>query len=186
MKKLFTRHMIIFLMLITTATYLNAQGFVSPYEPSVVKAFADSLMEEGFLTQAEGEYKRYLFSLPQGDDISYKTNQTFQSSLAALTNIYNQQNNVNGIEWLKDGFYWQAETLVKEKMNFVQAEFIFKERNYQDFWIFSQSIVPERKDFSPDFKNLIDVSELLLNNDIGGLKAFCKGVAALNSDYEKL
>ena len=173
---------IIFVFLFTAAAYSQP----SPYEPEVLKAFADSLYNDGFLSQAEGEYKRYLFSLPQGDDISYKTNQTFQSSLAALTNIYNQQNNVNGIEWLKDGFYWQAETLVKEKINFVQAEFIFKERNYQDFRLFSQSIVPERKDFSPDFKNLIDVSELLLNNDIGGLKAFCKGVAALNPDYEKL
>ena len=163
------------------------QGAVpSPYEPEVLKAFADSLYNDGFLSQAEGEYKRYLFSFPQGEDISYISNQTFQSSLLALTNIYNIQENTAGIEWLKDGFYWQSETLVKEKMNFVQAEFIFKERNAQKFNLFSQSIVGERKDFSPALKNLVDVSELLLNNDIGGLKAFCKGVAAHNPNYEKL
>ena len=39
----------------------HAAGFaVSPYEPQVVKAFADSLYQEGFLSQAEGEYKRFL------------------------------------------------------------------------------------------------------------------------------
>ena len=163
-----------------------SQSTPSPYEPEVLKAFADSLYDDGFLNQAEGEYKRYLFSLPQGDDISYKTNQTFQSSLLALTNIYNIQENVTGLQWLKDGFYGEAETPVKEKINFVQAEFIFKERNSQSFDLFSQSILGEREDFSPNFKNLIDASSLLLNNDIGGLKTFCNGVAAINPDYEKL
>ena len=185
MKKYF---FIVMIFLITVTAY--SQKLPSPYEPEVLKAFADSLYNDGFLSQAEGEYKRYLFSFPMGDDyvpdFSYETNQTFQSSLLALTNIYKVQENARGLEWLKDGFYWIAERPVKEKMNFVQAEFLFKQGEPEAFNLFAAGLLPERKDFSPDFKNLIDVSELLLNNDIGGLNAFCKALVLHNSDYEKL
>ena len=180
MKKFF-----LIILVLLCASFFYAQGNAavpSPYEPEVLKAFADSLYNEGFLIQAESEYKRFLFTLPE-QDIS---NVAMQDSLLALTNIYKKQNSVSGITWLKDNFYSTAEIPVKEKINFVQAEFIFKERNTQSFNLFSNSILSERKDFSPKFKTLIDVSELLLNNDIGGLGAFCKGAAALNPDYEKL
>ena len=63
----------------------------SPYEPSILKSFADSLYEEGFLTQAEGEYKRYLFS--QTDFLQENTD--IQTSLLALYNIYKKQNDTN-------------------------------------------------------------------------------------------
>ena len=179
-----------FLLIITFLAgsfFIYAQGSTQsttpyPYDPDVLKAFADSLYNEGFLTQAEGEYKRFLFALPNQDF----TNTAAQDSLLTLTNIYKKQSSVSGITWLKDNFYSVAQIPVKEKMNFVQAEFIFKERDTQNFNLFSTSILSERKDFSPKFKTLIDVSELLLNNDIGGLGAFCKGAAALNPDYEKL
>ena len=186
MKKLF----FVFILFIA-ATGVYSQSAVqsagqsavpSPYEPQVLKAFADSLYNDGFLSQAEGEYKRYLFSFPE----TQTPDSRMQDSLLALTSIYKKQSNVSGITWLKETFYSAAETPVREKMNFVQAEFIFKERDTQRFNLFSESILPERKDFTTQFKTLVDVSELLLNNDIAGLKAFCKGAAALNPDYEKL
>lgn len=184
MKKVFLCIIVFF-----SAFYLQAQsnkaGFVipSPYEPDVLKAFADSLYSQGFLSQAEGEYKRLLFALPEEEVLQ---NQNAQTSLLALSNIYKKQNNLGGIVWLKENFYSQAQLPVKEKINFVQAEFLFKERNAGNFCNFSDSLLAERKDFSPDFKNLVDVSELLLKNDIGGLRAFTTGLAALNPDYQEL
>ena len=102
------------------------QSVPSPYEPDILFSFANSLYDEGFLNQAEGEYKRFLFALPPD---SLNSNLKVQTSLTALTNIYKKQNSVNGIEWLKKNFYSNAQTPVKEKINFVQADFIFKERN---------------------------------------------------------
>ena len=172
-----------FLILTIFMIMLNAYAAPSPYEPEVLIAFADSLYNDGFLSQAEGEYKRFLFTLPEDQS---KADKNAQSSLLALTNIYKSQNNVGGITWLKENFYSQAQTPVKEKINFVQAQFIFKERDTQSFNLFANSILPERIDFSPDFKDLVDVSQLLLNNDIGGLRAFCSGLAIRNPDYESL
>lgn len=184
MKKVFLC-IIVFLSALYLQAQSNKAGLVipSPYEPDVLKAFADSLYSQGFLSQAEGEYKRLLFALPEEEVLQ---NQNAQTSLLALSNIYKKQNNLGGIVWLKENFYSQAQLPVKEKINFVQAEFLFKERNAGNFCNFSDSLLAERKDFSPDLKNLVDVSELLLKNDIGGLRAFTTGLAALNPDYQEL
>ena len=185
-RKLFAVIILITASLCWSQNLNSGRQVPSPYEPEVLKAFADSLFEDGFISQAEGEYKRLIFALPQQDSQTRKDNPLFQSSLLSLTNIYKKQQNINGIEWLRNGFYFEADIPVKEKMNFVQAEFLFKEREAQAFNSFTNSLLSERKDFSPDFKDLIDVSELLLNNDIGGLNAFCKALRLRNSDYEKL
>ena len=171
------------MILFTVGANAEDAGVPSPYEPDVLKAFADSLYNEGFLAQAEGEYKRFLFSLPAEDTLG---SQNAQESLLALTNIYKKQSNAGGIEWLNENLYFYAKTPVREKINFVRAEFIFKERNCEDFAEFSNSLLGERKDFSMTFKNLVDVSELLLDKDIGGLKAFTAGVSAKNPNYEPL
>lgn len=179
-----------FLILIcsTFVIFLNAQNYSksaapkdipSPYETEVLKAFADSLYDDGFLSQAEGEYKRLLFAQPQEGNI-------FQDSILALANIYNKQENVTGIEWLKENFYDNSNPFVKEKINFVQAEFIFKSRNAENFSLFTAGIENDKQSFSPDFSNLIDTSSLILNNDIKGLKTFCADLALVNPDYEKL
>ena len=160
----------------------SATGVPSPFEPEILKTFADSLYSEGFLTQAESEYKRYLFSFPQNQ----KNDNSFQTTLLDLTNIYKKQNNLSGIEWLKKNFYSNAATPVKEKINFVQADFLFKTRSASRFQTFTNSIEQEKEAFSPKFVNLIDASSLLLDNDINGLKILCSGLSEINSDYEKL
>ena len=154
----------------------------SPYEPSILKSFADSLYEEGFLTQAEGEYKRYLFS--QTDFLQENTD--LQTSLLALSNIYKKQNDTNGITWLKENFYDSAIFSVKEKINFTQAGFVFKTRNASDFSLFTASFEQDKQDFSRVFTDLIDTSVLVLHNDIGGLKNQCARLSRTNPDYEKL
>ena len=176
MKKLLLGTALLFTMIFLQAqNNTTASPLPSPYEPRVLKAFADSLYDEGFLSQAEGEYKRLLFAEPG-----------LQEPLLALTNIYKKQQSLSGIQWLKSNFYDGASIPVKENINFVQAQLLFKEGDAQNFNLFSNSILAERIDFSPRLKNLIDVSELLLNQDIGGLRAFTLGLAANYPNYEKL
>ena len=150
----------------------------APFDPPVVKAFADSLYEEGFLLQAEGEYKRYLFSTDEVD----------QTAILSLTNIYKKQNDIAGITWLKEGFFDSAEPLVKEKINHVQAGFIFKERNAEAFsdFVQSQTFSGHQSLFSPQFVNLVNASDLLLKKDIPGLKALCSETAPQFSVFQPL
>ena len=160
----------------------KSSALPSPYEADILKAFADSLYEEGFLSQAEGEYKRFLFS--QTD--KSQDNQNLQSSLLALTNIYKKQKNTNGINWLRQNFYDSAVISVKEKICYTQAAFIFKTRSKQDFSLFSTSFEQNKNDFTIDFTNLINTSTLLLNNDIEGLKNHCARLSSTNPDYKQL
>lgn len=183
MKKHFFYILIIFLALSVHAqNNQKSSATPSPYDPDILKAFADSLYEEGFLTQAEGEYKRFLFTQTEEE----QNNANFQLSLLALTNIYKKQKDTNGIDWLKKNFYDKATVPVKEQINFTQAAFIFKSRKTQDFSLFEASFEEDKKNFTVDFTNLIDTSVLVLHNDIGGLKNQCALLARTNPDYEKL
>lgn len=153
----------------------------SPFEPELVKAFADSLYQEGFLLQAEGEYKRYLFSQPENPD---KIN--FNSSLISLCNIYRQQKNIEGALWLNEKFYNQAEVTARQKMSFLKADFLFRERNAAPFSLFAADIEKDLKTFMPDFSRLTDVSQRLLNKDISVLKIILPGYAQESALFEPL
>ena len=183
MKKRFLLPVIFMLVIAAHSQNKASSGTAtpSPYEPDILKAFADSLYNEGFLSQAEGEYKRFLFSPEvKSEDSNY------QSSLLALTNIYKKQNSTNGIEWLKQGFYDKAEIPVKEKINFTQAGFVFKTRSAFDFLLFTNSFEPDKNNFSSTFTDLINTSTLVLNKDIEGLKTQCAILSVSNPDYETL
>ena len=180
------RFFYILIILLSTRLYgqskTSATDLPSPYAPAVLKSFADSLYEEGFLSQAEGEYKRYLFTqsplLPENQDL--------QSSLLTLSNIYKKQKDTNGITWLRQNFYDSAITPVKETINFIQAGFVFKTRNASDFSILETSFEEDKADFSRVFTDLIDTSMLVLHNDIDRLKNKCERLSKTNVDYEKL
>lgn len=156
----------------------------APFESQVVKAFADSLYQEGFLSQAEGEYKRYLFQV----EFTEAPKSEYQSSLLSLCNIYKAQNDKAGITWLKNGFFNFAEPPVKEKINLVQGSFLFKERNQEAFSLFvnSDTVSGQYSLFNPEFVNLITASDLLLKKDISGLSAFCSTLVPQYSEYETL
>ena len=153
----------------------------SPFEPELVKAFADSLYQEGFLSQAEGEYKRYLFSQPEKND---KAN--FDSSLISLCNIYRQQKNKEGVLWLNEKFYPQAGLAAKEKLSFLKADFLFRERTPEPFSLFAATLEDDLKSFSPDFSRLTDVSKRLLDKDISLLKAILPVYAQASPVFEPL
>lgn len=160
----------------------------SAYEPAIVKAFADSLYTEGFFNQAEGEYKRYLFSIENTGALSTTGQQEYQDSLLALCNIYKKHSDVTGISWLKNGFFDSAEPFVKQKINHVQGSFIFKERDSLAFSAFvqSESVAGQSALFTPEFVNLINASDLVLKKDISGLSELCTGLVTENANFEKL
>lgn len=165
-----------------------AQTSPAPFDPPIIKAFADSLYEEGFLAQAEGEYKRYLFSIDDITALSTIQQQEFQSSLLSLCNIYKKQNNKDGINWLKNAFFEPALPEVKEKINLLQGQFIFKERNTDSFSRFASSDSMEKQSalFTPDFVNLVKASDLLLKKDISTLSDLCSTLVPQFINFEKL
>ena len=181
MKKLISSLIILF-----CAGLLFAQP--SPFDPPVVKAFADTLYEQGFLSQAEGEYKRYLFSVDNIKEQDTLAQQEYQSSILSLCNIYKVQNDKAGITWLKDGFFDASEPLVKQKINHVQGSFIFKERNADTFSLFASSpaVAGQTDLFTPEFVNLIKASELVLKKDITQLSTLCSDISLQYTDFQKL
>ena len=171
MKKVFAA---LWLITVCTFTGLSANAFaleVSPYAPSTIKAFADSLYGQGFLSQAEGEYKRYLYSFDFNSQLEASLGFEFQSSLNSLCNIYKTQQNKSGVLWLKSNFYQNANNSVKQKMNLLEGKYIFTERNAAAFEKFSQSL--ELTSFSADFCSLIKASDFVLNKKISELSEFC-------------
>ena len=84
------------LLNLTAQNSKTNQNLPSPFEPPIVKAFADSLFAEGFLLEAENEYKRYLFCT---DDYN---SSDFQSTIYTLSAIYKSDKNVKGINWLNN------------------------------------------------------------------------------------
>ncbi len=143
----------------------------APYAASTLKAFADSLYNEGFLSQAESQYKLYLFSFDFNSQPQVEQNLDFQASLSSLCNIYKSQQNKSGINWLKKNFYRYAQLPLKEEINLIQGKYIFMERKADDFEAFSRPL--ETESFSPDFSRLLKASAFVLNKDIQPLKELC-------------
>ena len=171
-----------------TAATAKTSDTPAPFEPAVVKAFADSLYNEGFLSQAEGEYKRYLFSIENVNELSETQKQDYQTSLLSLCNIYKSQNDKAGVNWLKNNFFTPADPSVKEKMNNLQAGFIFKERQADAFSVFvnDASFASCRDLFSPEFVNVVNASDLLLKKDIKGLSTLCAELTPQFPRFQKL
>ena len=172
----------IFFTILSSASFAD----VSPYDPPVVKAFADSLYEEGFLSQAEGEYKRFLFSFDSKEAVLSGGNTDIQSSLLSLCNIYKFQQNKTGINWLNDSFYDYASSAVKEKISLLRSDYIFKERDSLAFSDFKAGVANDISLFSPDSSCLIQASDFLLKKDIESLKFNMPLFAAQSVNFEKL
>ncbi len=153
---------------------------VSAYAPSTVKAFADSLYSQGFLSQAEGEYKRYLFSVEFSSQEEAVQSLDFQSSLSTLCNIYRAQQNITGINWLENNFYTNAQQQTKQRLKLLQGKYIFMERNAPAFKDFYQPL--DLDSFTPDFSNLVKASDYVLNKNIDELSKLCTQINQLQGD----
>lgn len=159
MKKLILISAIIFTFL-TNLFSQNTQKYPDAYAAPTVKAFAQDLYTNGFLDEAESEFRRYLF-MSGTNDIE---------SIQSLSYIYNEKNNLSGINWLCDNFY--TGTLTKENllMKSVQGRLIFKQRNLDDYLNFTNTIVPLLIPENVVFTNLVNICTLLLQQNIEDAK----------------
>src|SRR5574344_2999617 len=76
------------------------------FESTTVKAFADDLFLNGFLDEAAGEYRRYLFSTESIDS----------SAVVNLAEIYRIQKDADGIIWLGNTFADKVDAPVQFKL----------------------------------------------------------------------
>lgn len=180
MKKIFS--VLLISAVITSSIF--SQELPDPYSPFITKQFADSLFQDGFLSEAEGEYKRYIFTEQNTSAIS------IQASLTSLCDIYKLQDNKTGINWLYENFLQDANSSLKEKIILLKAETLFLEQNKTEFDLFANEIFSEttgdRPLISKDLSYLLSCSNLLLNNDISQMTKLCSKITEQSKYFERL
>lgn len=141
----------------------------APFAPQTVKAFADALFADGFFSEAESEYKRYLFS----EDGAKK--EADVHAVLSLATIYHAQNNRDGISWLKHTFGASAPRGVQEKINLVYGKMLFLERDQSAYAAFYDTLTSdaaeqtesaEQNAWSLDFTHITALSLQLLAQDM--------------------
>lgn len=184
MKKCIFRFLIGF-VLFTLSPLCFAQELPSAYSPEVLTAFANDLYKNGFWDEAENEYKRSLFmwDLNQTED-SYKGDRVnlplpvFQEqAVYTLTAIYNNQNNKNGITWLKQNYGSRVSIDIQEKIDLVNCRFIFMERNKEKLDSFTNSISSNLEEYQLPFQMLTLISQDVLSKDITAANVKATAVA---------
>lgn len=156
MKRIF----LLALLALTFCRLFASPESLSPYSPPVVKAFADNLYDQGFYQEAESEYKRYFFMT-----------QTFQmDAVFKVLDIYFMQKNKTGLDWMNKELFPFCSLEVQKKIDFVNAAFIFKERNQKDFSDFfnrkkDEGLFAEGGFLSKEIL-LFTVSQQILNKEI--------------------
>lgn len=186
MKKLF----LIFTVLFLVKSALFCQKAPSAYEPEIVAAFAQDLLDNGFLEEAVSEYKRSLFLGKQKN----KSLDFTESAVFNLCSIYNQLNDKDGIIWLKENFKDSVSKDVQEKIDFVDFRFLFLERDTDTFsnkFCTMGTVLPL---YSKQTNDLVLISYDVLNNKISdaNIKAsfvvqeleVYKDFVTLSSDYK--
>lgn len=130
------------------------------YSPEVTKNFAFDLYQTGFLEEAETEFRRYLFTTDKIDE----------TAIITLGTIYNQKDNLSGINWITDNFYPRLTLKTNEKISLIHGRLIFKTLDLQSFTDFQNFLEPDFSKFSLDFQNIILISQNILQKDIDKAK----------------
>src|SRR5574344_2829984 len=120
------------------------------FESTTVKAFADDLFLNGFLDEAAGEYRRYLFS----------TNNIDPSAVLQLAEIYRITKNNDGILWLGNTFASKIPTADAFKIVVLQGKTLFCRNNYDGFVKYHAEINSDIIFSSETFSVLLDVSQM--------------------------
>lgn len=172
------KKIVIFLyaFIICTVSLTAQDNSKNPYGAQLTKEFAFSLYSQGFLDEAEGELKRYLFMTRQADS----------ECIEKLLYIYDVNGNIGGINWVLENYYTAENTNLNYMMKVVQGKNVFAQRDADAFSVYKESVL--NVNFSnPVFLPVIDISQLILNRDIEGTK---KAVSDIYnggySDFEKL
>lgn len=145
----------LFFIFLTQNSYSQENTLPSPYQPQMIKSFADDLYQNGFWDEAESEYKRYLFI--------YDNEQIDNECIFKLETIYNENNNLDGSEWIFKTFYNEVSTEIAEKIFIDCTRMSFKKRDKNLFNSFYTLIKPN---FSKDIQLLMPISISLLDNNL--------------------
>lgn len=145
----------------------RAQTPPDAFSPQMIKAFADYLFADGFFDEAESEYKRYLFSVPQPD----------VSAIMPLAALYNARSDKDGIVWLRKSFYGALTPPMQEKLTLIHGRIVFSERSADEFVSLYSAVRPELPRFSLDAQQLLALSDALLSQNIQTAAAISQAAA---------
>ena len=151
MKKFLSLSIFVFIF---SLGFLNAQT-PDPYEPEMIKAFADDLFQNGFWEEAESEYKRYLFT--------YDNAGTDTEVIFTLATIYHTKKNLDGALWLNNNFASAAPVEISEKLFINASGLAFLQRDKE---LFKNITDKARDDYSPMVKLMIPLSVSLLDKNL--------------------
>lgn len=164
MKKVLFFILTVFFTLISVSLYADEnsddKNMPDPYSPSMIKAFADDLYQNGFWDEAESEYKRYLFTYDNTENPDYVPDSTVVFKLASM---YHTTQDTDGAVWLSKTFSDQVPIEISEKLFINSAGMAFKKR---DINLFNSLINPLVPDFSKDIQLLVPISIALLDKDV--------------------
>ena len=174
------------LFLLFLATSVFAQKAPQAYSPEVTKAFAFDLYQNGFYQEAESEFLRYLYTSSQVDE----------TALLTLATIYNNENNLSGINWICNNFLEDLKNSTKpgteiklgteEKLFLSQGRMIFKTGDRGGFSDFKTKLNPSLDSYSLDFKNIIVLSDLILNLNFSEAKNLALEATSNNQTFADL
>lgn len=175
------RKLLIFflILLLSSLCYTQEQiTFESPsaYSDDKVKAFADDLFLNGFLDEAAGEYRRYLFS----------TNNIDPSAVLQLAEIYRITKNNDGILWLGNTFASKIPTADAFKIVVLQGKTLFCRNNYEEFVKYHAEINSDIIFSSETFSVLLDVSQMIMKKNISSVQPYILTHAPNNADLHLL
>ena len=177
--KIFTLVIFCGLFLFSQVTNLSAKENTSFWEENS-KAFADDLLADGFLDEAESEYKRFLFMYPD----SLQKNQ----ALSSLAGLYNFNNDLNGAKWLFNNFFDSQALELKEDFTLLYARLSFLERSQEDFLQLYNKTSPLLNELKPELQFLLPFSNELLQNNVNQALELGKNLpeSILMEDFKKL
>jgi len=134
------------------------------FEADTVKAFADDLFLNGFLEEAAGEYRRYLFC---SDDIDV-------SAVFALVDIYNIKKNSEGIIWLGENISYKLDKKSEYRLRLLQGKALFKKENLEKYKLYEEE-VKDKITFNENVLSvLLPVSDFILQENIASASDILK------------
>lgn len=167
------------ILILTLSGMLFAQksAMVPPaFDSSTIKAFADDLYLNGFLDEAAGEYRRFLFSADTVDETAVLT----------LADIYRTERNHDGIIWLADVFAPQIPPTAAFKLRVLQGKYLFADLVITSFDNYTDTIIQGTVFDSDVFTTLLPVSHCIINKDITGATAILNASTAKNDALQRL
>lgn len=147
-----------------------------PYEPQMLKAFADDLFVNGFFEEAAGEYRRYLFSTQEVDEIV----------IQSLAEIYRQKADNDGIIWLGDNYAKKVSPALKTQLHLMYGKIIFQLHDSEKFLEYYDSLNAGLSTMSDSFQFLFPISKYVLSKNFNETTVWAENASTLDKVFEPL